>query len=252
MRFEAHYAWYDQWADGTTADFGSGLGLSSAQKSARLRLSQVIGREILWLNQNHGTSVASWPDVSTENSLDRACDIAFVDATGSGALESAPAAAVVTADCVPVLMAAVGAPIWAAVHAGRRGLEQGILQEALKQFAKRGVPSSEVSVVIGPSICGRCYQVDSATAVAWQQCTNSPAAGTPNDPHLDLPKYCLDVLRPITSSCVSSGICTLEDPAFPSYRRNQTTRRLASLLWLSQERPRVTSDQLPDLGYCGD
>lgn len=68
------------------------------------------------------------------------------------------AAAVTIADCVPVFIAHPAGAV-AAVHAGWRGTAGGILPEALRLFATHGFPVAECLVHLGPSICGRCYQV---------------------------------------------------------------------------------------------
>lgn len=68
------------------------------------------------------------------------------------------AAAVTIADCVPVFIAHPAGGV-AAVHAGWRGTAAGILPGALRLFAAHGFPVNECVVHLGPSICGRCYQV---------------------------------------------------------------------------------------------
>lgn len=68
------------------------------------------------------------------------------------------AAAITIADCVPVFIAHPTGPV-AVVHAGWRGTADGILPEALRSFAARGAPVDELHVHLGPSICGRCYEV---------------------------------------------------------------------------------------------
>ncbi len=68
------------------------------------------------------------------------------------------AAAVTIADCVPVFIAHPGGAV-AAIHAGWRGTAGGILPEALRLFSANGFPVDECVVHLGPSICGRCYEV---------------------------------------------------------------------------------------------
>lgn len=70
----------------------------------------------------------------------------------------AGAAAVTIADCVPVFIAHPSGAV-GMVHAGWRGVAGGILPEALRLFAQRGLPVDECAVHLGPSICGRCYEV---------------------------------------------------------------------------------------------
>ncbi len=70
----------------------------------------------------------------------------------------AGAAAVTIADCVPAFIAHPSGTV-GIVHAGWRGVAGGILPEALRLFAQRGFPVDECVVHLGPSICGRCYEV---------------------------------------------------------------------------------------------
>lgn len=68
------------------------------------------------------------------------------------------AAAITIADCVPVFVAHPSGAV-AVIHAGWRGTADGILPEALRLFATNGFPVDECHVHLGPSICGRCYEV---------------------------------------------------------------------------------------------
>jgi YfiH family protein len=70
----------------------------------------------------------------------------------------AGAAAVTIADCVPVFIAHPSGTV-GMVHAGWRGVAGGILPAALRLFAQLGFPVDECAVHMGPSICGRCYEV---------------------------------------------------------------------------------------------
>jgi YfiH family protein len=81
-----------------------------------------------------------------------------VDGADAHLLTSGGAAAVTIADCVPILIAHPSGVV-AAVHAGWRGVAGGILGETIDAFAKLGIRSDELHVHLGPSICGRCYEV---------------------------------------------------------------------------------------------
>ena len=68
--------------------------------------------------------------------------------------------AVSVADCVPVYLVAPELPAVAMVHAGWRGAAGGILERGLAAFRDLlGVLASELHLHLGPSICGRCYEV---------------------------------------------------------------------------------------------
>jgi YfiH family protein len=77
------------------------------------------------------------------------------------------AVGVVTADCVPVLVAAGGAAV-AAVHAGWRGLAHGVIPRALEALAQ-AAPGAALVAAIGPSIGPCCYEVDTPVIEAMQE-----------------------------------------------------------------------------------
>ncbi len=81
-----------------------------------------------------------------------------VDGADGHLLTDGGAAAVTIADCVPVFVAHPSGVV-AVVHAGWRGVAGGILPEAIRAFAARGLAVDELVVHLGPSICGRCYEV---------------------------------------------------------------------------------------------
>lgn len=81
-----------------------------------------------------------------------------VDGADGHLLTEGGAAAVTIADCVPVFIAHPSG-VAAIVHAGWRGVASGILGEAVRAFGVRGLEAADLAVHLGPSICGRCYEV---------------------------------------------------------------------------------------------
>ena len=81
-----------------------------------------------------------------------------VDGADGHLLTAGGSAAVTIADCVPVFVAHPSGVV-AVVHAGWRGVAGGILHETFRAFAARGLPCDELVVHLGPSVCGRCYEV---------------------------------------------------------------------------------------------
>ena len=81
-----------------------------------------------------------------------------VDGADGHLLAAGGAAAVTIADCVPVLIGHPSGAV-AAVHAGWRGVAGGILTEAIRAFEALGLSAADLVVHLGPSICGRCYEV---------------------------------------------------------------------------------------------
>jgi len=101
--------------------------------------------------QRHGTEVAFVRDASDSNP-------GRADAVVS-TLTSAPVG-VLTADCVPVLLAVDGGRVVAAVHAGWRGIAAGVVAGAFEAMARFAGPWRHVAAVIGPHIGACCYEVD--------------------------------------------------------------------------------------------
>lgn len=81
-----------------------------------------------------------------------------VDGADAHVLTAGGAAAVTVADCVPVLLAHPSGVV-AAVHAGWRGVAGGILGETIGAITALGHDAASIVMHLGPSICGRCYEV---------------------------------------------------------------------------------------------
>jgi hypothetical protein len=68
--------------------------------------------------------------------------------------------AVSVADCVPIFVAAPGAPAIALLHGGWRGVAAGILERGVKIVCDSfGPETGDLFVHFGPAICGECYEV---------------------------------------------------------------------------------------------
>ncbi|QHK18795.1 copper oxidase [Pseudarthrobacter psychrotolerans] len=140
--------------------------------------------------------------------------------------------AVMVADCIPAVLVGQGAhgPVFAAVHAGRPGIENGILPAAVERMRSAG--AAGIRAWLGPSICGRCYEVpaDLRSQVA-AQVPATWAATSWGTPALDLPAGAKSQLAAVGVVIEYSGPCTLEHNELFSYRRSNTTGRFAGLVW---------------------
>lgn len=193
----------------------------------------------IWVHQVHGIQIARW---SAENSFDPStfeCDTqadgVTVDARVVADLADAPTPIVVTADCVPILWAASAAPIWGVVHASRKNLEDGILGALEREFADLDLAGAQVEAILGPAICGKCYEVgpdlaDKWTAIDPQAITVSRTSR----PALDLPGHVARTLEERGVRVFRFGDCTLHNPHWFSYRRDQTAQR--NLSWIRKAR----------------
>ncbi len=89
--------------------------------------------------------------------------------------------AVVTADCLPLLISSHDGAWVAAVHGGWKGLRNGIIAHVLEHFAARGIGAPQLRVAIGPSIKPCCYEVsaDFIDSLSATQDPLWPAAQAP-------------------------------------------------------------------------
>jgi len=138
------------------------------------------------------------------------------------------------ADCVPMLLADERAGVVGAVHAGRPGSVAGIAERAVEAMAGAGAGVDSIDVLLGPAICGRCYEVPAAMAADGEHrlpgSACRTAAGTPG----------LDLRAGLARALVGLGVarvvvdprCTAEDPELFSYRRDGVTGRHAGVALL--------------------
>jgi polyphenol oxidase len=195
----------------------------------RARLRAVTGVAAMqWLHQVHGTGV-----VRAYRPVTRTPPRA--DAVWTSTRELA--CAVLTADCLPVLLCDRNAAVVAAAHAGWRGLVQGVLAAVVTALP---VPPSELMAWLGPGISGPNYEVgdDVHGAVrARHGDAVAQAVLTLRDSgkwSFDLPLLARLLLARVGVREVhGGGFCTLTDPAFYSFRRDGETGRMASMIWLT-------------------
>ncbi|UXA11366.1 peptidoglycan editing factor PgeF [Mycobacterium sp. SMC-8] len=192
----------------------------------RRRLAATLGLEggIVWMNQVHSANVAV---------VDRGEET--LDAT-DGLVTTTPglALAVVTADCVPVLMADARSGVVAAVHAGRVGAAAGIVARTLKVMTDAGAHVEDVSVLLGPAVSGRNYEVPEAMAAEVERALPGSRTNTSRGtPGLDLRAGLVTQLHSLGVRSVDvDPRCTVDDPNLFSHRRDAPTGRMASVIWL--------------------
>jgi YfiH family protein len=178
----------------------------------------------VWLQQVHGTEVVA---AESAGALPRA--------DGAVARTRHSVCAVLTADCVPVLLAhRSGVPVGIA-HAGWRGLAGGVIEAALAHMA---VTPGEVIVWLGPGIGPRAYEVGPDVYDAFV--APDPGAKAAFEPREE-GKFGADLhalaRRRLATAGVTAvyggGFCTFSDAGrFFSYRRERVTGRFATLIWI--------------------
>jgi YfiH family protein len=199
-----------------------------AVEANRSRLAAAAGltaERVVWMRQVHGTMIQqvrehaqSLPD----------CD-GIVTATADLGL------AVLVADCVPILLADPDAGVIGAVHAGRRGAAGGIALRALDAMTAAGASIQNIDVMLGPAICGRCYEVPP------ELCDDVEAELAGSASSTDAGTAGLDLRAGLARQLRGAGVakveidprCTYTDPRLFSHRRGTPTGRFAGLIWLS-------------------
>ena len=194
----------------------------------RARLAKGIGlpaKRLVWMNQVHGDRIEV---------VDKPHEAAFDDTDGLVTATARLALVVVTADCVPVLMADARAGVAAAVHAGRVGAQRGVVARAVEAMLSLGARPGDISVLLGPAVSGANYEVPAAMAdeveAALPGSRTTTSAGTPG---LDLRAGIACQLRDLGVTSIDvDPRCTVADPTLFSHRRSAPTGRLASLVWM--------------------
>jgi len=137
--------------------------------------------------------------------------------------------AVMVADCIPLLL--VAKEVVGAIHVGRAGLVNRIALKAIQMM--RSLGAIEIHAVLGPSICGSCYEVP--FQMQQDVIADHPRAfattrkGTPG---LDLPKALIADLIAAGVTYEASTSCTFEDELYFSHRRQNPTGRFAGVVSL--------------------
>ena len=167
---------------------------------------------LLFMNQVHGA------------------DVVVADGPWSGEPPAADGVVTATPGLAPVvLLADPEAGVVGAVHAGRPGLAAGVVDAAVS--AARDLGARRLSAAVGPSVCGRCYEVpvamrDEVAAVHPVSATVS-WAGTPA---LDVAAGVVARLRSLEVAVTWVPGCTRESTQFYSYRRSARTGRFAGVV----------------------
>ena len=182
-----------------------------------------------WLQQVHGTEVV---DAFSEPKI-RAQNVPEADAVTT--THRGLPCVVMTADCLPVFFSDRNGNRVAVAHAGWRGLCNGILENTLARFTN----PAEVMCWLGPAIGASAFEVGADVRDAFMKVDKSAASAFVAKAN---GKYYADIYELARQRLVKAGIgmisggemCTVSDgERFYSYRREQTTGRMASIIWLA-------------------
>ena len=216
----------------TSLNLGANVGDNPAIVAHnRSLVAQAVGAPVAFAEQVHGANViaitdeAPWRNGEPPVSAGQGDGLVTTGEIGLGVL---------VADCVPILLASDA--VVATAHAGRRGIELGVIGEVVAAMRAFSPTYHKIRAAIGPAICGRCYEVPAE--MRDEVCRVAPQAyattwtGTAG---LDLPAAALIQLEAAGVQVVyASRVCTMEDERYYSHRRatahGTTTGRQAGIV----------------------
>ncbi|NOQ87589.1 MAG: peptidoglycan editing factor PgeF [Gammaproteobacteria bacterium] len=198
-------------------------------KSNRAKLVEdlYLPAEPVWLEQVHSNIVICADDTA-------AGDVIPADASFSR--KKGVVCAVMTADCLPVFFCNQAGNEVAVAHAGWRGLHAGIISNTI---AAMQTPADEILVSLGPAIGPQMFEVGEEVLHAFvsKNSINKTAfVATSQDRYLcDIYQLAHIELQSIgIGQAAGGGYCTYSEAhRFYSYRKQQNTGRMASLIWLT-------------------
>lgn len=229
-----HAAWSDA-SRGDLRPTGAGPDDGAPLGAFALELAVAGGCRIdrvAWVTQVHGSQVhAVRPDVAAPTS--RARHGLWHLGEGDALVSDSPGTAlcILTADCAPLALASPEG-IFAAVHAGWRGLLAGVVEAAVDRM--RGWGATDVVGALGPSIHADCYQFGAADlkAVAAVYGDVVRATDRSGQPALDLPAGIGAALdRAGARRAAGVDACTACGAGWFSHRAHADTGRQALVVW---------------------
>jgi YfiH family protein len=192
-----------------------------SENRQRIKTMLALPAEPVWLEQIHSNYVIN---AEQTNSLQQA-DASYSNAAGI-------VCAVMTADCLPLLICSTDGKQIAAIHAGWRGLLASIISNTVTALA-----TTKVLVWLGPAIGAACFEVGAEVReafVAKSAAFNAAFTQTSDNKYLaDIYQLARIELAALGINAVYGGnFCTVtEKERFYSYRRDTQTGRMATLIW---------------------
>lgn len=194
------------------------------ENRTRLRGALALPAEPLWLKQVHGITVVDAAQADVEPEAD-----------GVFCAQPGIVCAILTADCLPVLLCNRQGTKVAALHAGWRGLVGGVIEAGVKAL---NLPGNELLAWLGPAIGPEKFEVGAEVRTVFVQ--HDPQAASAFRATRE-GKYLANIyllarqrLQKLGLAGVyGGGLCTVTDSArFFSYRRDGVTGRMATLIWI--------------------
>jgi YfiH family protein len=208
----------------------------TAVQANRTLLSSVaqLPSEPVWLKQTHSTTVVDAQEYSQRPTEQK------TDADGSYTDRPEIVCAAMTADCLPVLISNSAGTEVAAVHAGWRGLADGVLEAGIAKFTS---PVEELHIWLGAAIGPNCFEVGAEVVEFFaDHDAKASLCFIQSSQHTDkwlgnlyqLAKQRLAMLDVRSVQITGGEHCTFTDVEnFYSYRRDKITGRMVSLIWFN-------------------
>jgi YfiH family protein len=183
---------------------------------------------VQWLDQVHGTRCIR---------ASRASTVAVPEADAAWTAEPGLGLAIQTADCLPIVIASVEGHAIGAVHAGWRGLADGVIARAVEAIVE-GIGAAQLIAWIGPGIGRDAYEVGADVRSALADCAIPDRVMRPRAAAgkwlLDLQALAVEQLaRAGVAPVTTEPACTYGDQRFYSYRRDGVTGRMATVVWIA-------------------
>ncbi|MDY3330643.1 MAG: peptidoglycan editing factor PgeF [Pelistega sp.] len=190
-------------------------------------LTAILPSRPLWLNQVHGTDVLNADEFFTYPAT---ADAAITTQVGR-------VLAIMTADCLPVVVADTEGKIIGAAHAGWRGLQAGVLERMVGQM-KEQFPQASFQAWVGPAISQAVFEVGAEVYAAFTDSDEalkdffkSHIAGKYLADLAGIAKYKLE--HSGVAAVELSGECTyLQEDKYFSYRKGQPTGRIVTIAYI--------------------
>lgn len=195
----------------------------------RMLVQDAAGGRLAMIRQVHGRRVIRFGDAEAASGPESRSGLEEAD--GQATTRRAIAPIVLTADCLPIAIAGGGAV--AMLHAGWRGLADGIIAEGVRAVRELGDERAPLAAAIGPGAGPCCYEVGDEVHARFTE----PGSRGRNERTLDMKAIARDQLLGAGVDHVhDSGLCTICSPPtlFFSHRRDDgVTGRQGGLVWLS-------------------
>ncbi len=194
-----------------------------AANRERLRAQWSLPSEPRWLTQVHGTRVIAAEGIGHEPPK----------ADGSFARADGIVCAVLTADCLPIVLADRRARGVMVLHGGWRGLARGIISTGIEALA---LPATDLSAWLGPAIGASDYEVGEEVRAAFPGVGAGVFRKTGRDRyHADLYALARVLLQVAgVADIYGGGWSTRREARWFSYRRTRTCGRMATLAWIAR------------------